>query len=415
MNHYYVRKRLLEKTNNPFDMSNYAETGFTLNNVMKNMFITDSTKEITQEEKAQIIMEQNENYDDPQPQQLQELKLSMERQNIRSIFLFQYNLGENASKAAQEVNNAFGDKTTTERTAQRWYTKFRSGDMSVENQEGQGRKPSIDNEFLKGLVEKNPRTTLRELAEETNTCFKTVHNHLKEINKVKKLDKWVPHELNQYQQNNRKIISEQLLKKYKNDPFLSRLITCDEKWILFENSRRSGQWLDKDEAPKHMPKPNSYGKKIMITVWWLGKGIVHYSFLEAEETINGNKYCQELQQAFEKTSLLYPGLVNRSGLILLHDNARPHICIQTKNKLKELGIELLPHPAYSPDLAPTDFHLFKHLDSFLADKIFKNKEEIKLAFEEFIKTRPANFFAEGIEKLPLRWEKCIQSNGKYFD
>lgn len=67
----------------------------------------------------------------------------------------------------------------------------------------------------------------------------------------------------------------------------------------------------------------------------------------------------------EKLKQIYPALINRHGPILLHDNARPHSAKITKEKLIELGIEALLHPAYSPDLAPSDYHLFKHLDSFL--------------------------------------------------
>ncbi|KAF2357807.1 Transposase type 1 [Trinorchestia longiramus] len=57
-----------------------------------------------------------------------------------------------------------------------------------------------------------------------------------------------------------------------NDPFLDRIVTCDEKWILYDNRKRSGQWLDRDEPPKHFPKPMLHQKKIMVTVWWSALG-----------------------------------------------------------------------------------------------------------------------------------------------
>ncbi|KOC66148.1 Histone-lysine N-methyltransferase SETMAR, partial [Habropoda laboriosa] len=47
------------------------------------------------------------------------------------------------------------------------------------------------------------------------------------------------------------------------------------------------------------------------------------------------------------------------------DNARPHVASTTVQKLHQLGIEVLPHPPYSPDISPTDFHFFLSFDSFL--------------------------------------------------
>ncbi|EZA49066.1 Histone-lysine N-methyltransferase SETMAR [Ooceraea biroi] len=52
-------------------------------------------------------------------------------------------------------------------------------------------------------------------------------------------------------------------------------------------------------------------------------------------------------------------------MLLLHDNARPHVAKQTVKKLADYKCEILLHPPYSPDLSPTDYHLFKHLDTFV--------------------------------------------------
>jgi len=49
-------------------------------------------------------------------------------------------------------------------------------------------------------------------------------------------------------------------------------------------------------------------------------------------------------------------LVNRRGVLLLHDNTEPYTSKMTQEKVKELQWEVLPHPPYSPDLAPSDFH-----------------------------------------------------------
>lgn len=118
---------------------------------------------------------------------------------IRTIFLFQFKCGRKAAETARDINNAFGQGTTTERTVQSWFQKFRTGDESLHEEEGRGRPSAIDDDDLKALVEANPRTTVRELAEELGVSKTTVSDHLHRIGKSKKLDKWVPHELNENQ------------------------------------------------------------------------------------------------------------------------------------------------------------------------------------------------------------------------
>ena len=101
------------------------------------------------------------------------------------------------------------------------------GDYSLEDKLGGGMDFSIDDERLKQMVEQNPRTT--------------VHHHLQAIGKVKKLEQWVLHELIDMNKKNRMIIAHSLLNRQRSEEFLDRLITCDEKWILYDNRRRSAQ------------------------------------------------------------------------------------------------------------------------------------------------------------------------------
>ena len=57
-------------------------------------------------------------------------------------------------------------------------------------------------------------------------------------------------------------------------------------------------------------------------------------------------------------------------VILLHDNARSHVAMRTKETILELGWDVLPDPAYSPDMAPADYHLFRSIEHILRDKSF---------------------------------------------
>ena len=58
-------------------------------------------------------------------------------------------------------------------------------------------------------------------------------------------------------------------------------------------------------------------------------------------------------------------LANRTQIVFQHDNTRQHSSLVTRQKLLEFGWDLLPHPPYSPDLAPSYYHLFRFLQNFL--------------------------------------------------
>lgn len=98
----------------------------------------------------------------------------------------------------------------------------------------------------------------------------------------------------------------------------------------------------------------------------------------------------------------------------LHDNAKPHIAKITTKKLVDLGWKVLPHPPYSPDLAPADYHLYRSLNNYFKGKIFKNNKEIKNDISAFFASKNAKFFKSGIEALPIRWQKVIDANGVYY-
>jgi transposase len=102
-------------------------------------------------------------------------------------------------------------------------------------------------------------------------------------------------------------------------------------------------------------------------------------------------------------------------ILLLHDNARPHTAPATIEALKTLKFEVLSHPPYSPDLAPSDFHFFPHLKRDLKGTRFTSDDEVKQSMMSWIKQRTPEFFIDGMRKLVLSWEKCIEQQDDYVE
>ena len=77
--------------------------------------------------------------------------------------------------------------------------------------------------------------------------------------------------------------------------------------------------------------------------------------------------------------------------------------------------ELIPHPAYSPDLAPSDFFLFPDLKKDIRGLHFRSDEEVVAAVKEWVSGKDPDFFSFGLMALEHRWSKCITLEGNYIE
>jgi len=103
----------------------------------------------------------------------------------------------------------------------------------------------------------------------------------------------------------------------------------------------------------------------------------------------------------------------RRKVILLHDNAQPHVAKAIQDHIFALDWELLPHVAYSPYMMPSDYYL-RSLQHHVADTHFVRFEEIRKCIDDFIASKPMSFYRQGIRKLSEIWQKVIDANGEYF-
>jgi len=97
------------------------------------------------------------------------------------------------------------------------------------------------------------------------------------------------------------------------------------------------------------------------------------------------------------------------GVSFSHDNAPAHRALATQKKLAYLGFHCLDHPPYSPDLTPSDYHLFPGLIKQLKDRHFSSDAEVIVVAESWLEGQtPHFFFFSGLQKLEQRIKKCIE-------
>lgn len=154
----------------------------------------------------------------------------------------------------------------------------------------------------------------------------------------------------------------------------------------------------------------------MLCLWWDQDGIIYQELLKAGETVTSDRYQSQiinLERAYREKRPQHARRHERQ--LLLHDNAPSHTTKRVKETIKEMEWELLPHPPYSQDLAPSDYHLFAAMGHALSDQRLTDPAEVENWLENWYVSKPRDFFWRGIHALPDRWAKRISNEGKYFE
>jgi len=137
----------------------------------------------------------------------------------------------------------------------------------VRNEEREKPPKKFEDSELQALLDEgDTQTQQSKLVDQLNMTRKAVSIRLKFMRKIQKMGKWIPHELNERQQENRKTTCEMLLARYKRKSFLHRIVTSDEKWIYFKNPKRKRSWITPGEPSTSTASPNRYGRKTMLCV-----------------------------------------------------------------------------------------------------------------------------------------------------
>ncbi|KAL0130804.1 hypothetical protein PUN28_002426 [Cardiocondyla obscurior] len=337
------------------------------------------------------------------------------KEYLRTILLHYFIQKMTAVEAHRILVETYGDYALSETTCRDWFRRFKNDDFDVEDKARSGAPKKFEDEELQALLQQDSGQTLTELGESLGVDHSTIWKRLKALEMIQKQGHWLPHQLKQRDIEKRFFTCEQLLQRHRKKGFLYSIVTGGQKWVHYDNPKKRKGTNRPTQPSTSSTNPNSHGSKILFCIWWDHLGVIYYELLKPNEIITADRYKQQLMQLNEVLKEKRPQYQQRHNKVIFqHGNVRPHIVKSAKIYLESLKWEVLPHVPYSPDITPSDFHLFRSMAHGLAEQDFQSCEEVKTWINAWIESKDESFFQRGIEMLPERWEKVVASDGQYF-
>ena len=191
---------------------------------------------------------------------------------------------------------------------------------------------------------------------------------------------------------------------------LKNLVTQSGKWIIYDKVIRKRSWGKRSDPPQTTSKGGLSSSKILLSVWWNIRGII---FFRAASSKLEDKFGRLLKtnakikrdptgktpsaDKYRKSHFLPP---------------RCYTAHETRRKLVELAWDVLPHPPYSPELAPSNLHLFPSMENSLKNLSLGNDENVKNHFN-FFSSKPKSLHKNGIMKLTQSQNNVLENEGEY--
>jgi hypothetical protein len=196
------------------------------------------------------------------------------------------------------------------------------------------------------------------------------------------------------------------LGRYHKDSnaLLNRIVrvTGDKTWISFvsvEIKEQSKQRMHTHSSNRSRKfKRTLFARKLTGTLFWDRKRVLMVEFMQQGTTITSNAYCETLKNLRRAIQKKTRGMLT-FGVVLLHDNERPHTAACARALLEHFSWELFDHHLCSPDLTPRDYHLFTYLQNWLESQYLNNNEELMEGVKTWLSSQAADFFDTGEQKF----------------
>ena len=337
--------------------------------------------------------------------------------SIKDIVLAKEKLGCNATEIHNFLKAELGDKAIGYSTVTKYLREQKfSEESSSSNNETIPYWDYKKDEKIQEALHENPFLSVRGISAQTGIASSSVHWILTSRMKYKnkKLQK-VPHTLTCDMKRKRVEGSKLLLKylammKKNNFRYFS---TGDESFFKYDLKRKT-IWLPEDENPPETSTDKYESTKIMVSIFWSPRGIQLLKYLPEGQSFDGQYFIEEILQEITQDQYAQDAKRNKKLFYLHFDNAPSHRKTGVSEFCKKNKLFILPHPPYSPDLAPSDFFLFGYIKEKCEGVEFTSPDELI----EFIENIFSQISSDVFERVFLNWEerlkRYIQVNGDYF-
>jgi len=346
----------------------------------------------------------------------------MEKYEYRSYIKIRTLLEQTPTAIHEDLVTVFGDQAPTYRTVAKWSKYTKEGKMDVEDKPRSGRpvtETTTENiARVRSVIDQDPHSTYDDIIAETLLSRGTIENIIHQHLKMRKVtSRWVPHDLTPEQKKERLRICKENLRMIESGSWrLGDIITGDETWIYFRQIRRkasNASWIEEGQSPGTITKRSQYAPKRLYSIFFKANGWLYVHCLAKEGTLDRFYYINNCLKPVVKELWKQRPNSGTRGLRLLHDNARPHDNPDVLAYLKEEKLDLIPHPPYSPDLAPCDFWLNDYIKSRVQDQPDENS--LFKAVTEVLNSIPEEEYRKTFKKLLERYQLCIENKGDYFE
>jgi hypothetical protein len=234
---------------------------------------------------------------------------------------------------------------------------------------------------VRSLILEDRRLTAREIADEVGISIGSAHSILTEdLHMCRVVAKFVPKLLSQEQQQLHLEVVWDMLEWANGDPeSLTTVITGDETWVYRYDLEMKVQSLQCKHSSTPRPKKAQQVRskvKVLLTVFFDYRGIVHHSYAPEVQTINKEYYLEVIRHFRDAVWRKILDVWASCNWQLHHDNALALSSHLIQSFLAKHGIPVVRQAPYSPHMAPYDFWLFPKLKRPLEGSRFDSREDI---------------------------------------